>query len=206
MIDLSRKLDDNLVLDDVTFPLDLSFGNVLRLLEMLHDEAVPLAVQPHLALVMLISEDDQAKKEEFLSRLSLEEAFDIFKAISDEHIVVQKVKSKAPVYDLAGNLMISAQEDDEEEEEEERLFSLKYDGDYIFSSFMQAYGIDLVDSQSRLHWQKFHALLNGLPSDTKFMEVIKIRSWEPGKDDSSDYISKMKQLQDEFALPEDIPY
>ncbi|MGT2657552.1 Gp15 family bacteriophage protein, partial [Streptococcus varani] len=76
----------------------------------------------------------------------------------------------------------------------------------IYSSFMQAYGLDLIDAQNTLHWKKFNALLNGLPSDTKFAEVLKIRSYKPQKGDSKKYKESMKQLKKEYALPKDFDY
>ena len=76
----------------------------------------------------------------------------------------------------------------------------------IYSSFMQAYGIDLIDAQNSLHWKKFNALLNGLPSDTKFAEVLKIRSYKPQKGDSKKYKEGMKRLKKEYALPKDFDY
>ena len=87
------------------------------------------------------------------------------------------------------------------EEEQEQLYSLKYDSDYIFASFFQAYNIDLIEMQGKLHWKKFNALLGGLPEDTKFMEVIKIRSYKPSKHDSSEYKEHMRDLQRQYELP-----
>ena len=55
---------------------------------------------------------------------------------------------------------------------------MKHDGAYIFASFMQAYRIDLIEEIGKLHWKKFNALIVGLPEGTKFVEVIKIRSYE----------------------------
>ncbi len=46
---------------------------------------------------------------------------------------------------------------------------------------MQAYNIDLIEEQGKLHWKKFNALLSGLPDGTKFVEVMKIRAWKPSK-------------------------
>ena len=93
-----------------------------------------------------------------------------------------------------------------EPEAKERTFSLKYDADYIYSSFFQAYKIDLIEVQGNLHWQKFKALLNGLPDNTKFIEVIKIRTWKEQKGDSQKYKEQMKRLKKEYALPEDVEY
>ncbi|HFU1090267.1 TPA: Gp15 family bacteriophage protein [Streptococcus suis] len=209
MIDLSRGFEDNLEIGDEKYPLNLSFDNVLRLLEMLHDESVPSIVRPYLALKMLLKYENQTDEkhvDDLLSSLEVETAVDVFKAISDEYIVIKSAKAQAPIYDLAGNLITRKPVKEEEDEDREIYYSLKYDGDYIYSSFLQAYQIDLIEVQGILHWQKFYALLNGLPSDTKFAEVIKIRTWEEQKGDSPEYKEKMRQLQDEYALPEFIDY
>ena len=57
-----------------------------------------------------------------------------------------------------------------------RVFDFIQDGALIYAAFRQAYNIDLVEEQGRLHWWKFQALMNGLPSNTKFAEVINIRT------------------------------
>ncbi|HFU4000645.1 TPA: Gp15 family bacteriophage protein [Streptococcus suis] len=209
MIDLSRGFRDELIIDDVVYPLDLSFGNVLRLLEMVHSDDVLVYLQPLLALRMLISDEQMALK--LLEQIDLEIALKIFKEVVDEHIVIKQAKASIPVYDLAGNLVEkrikqSSNDDEEEEDEEIPLFSLKYDGDYIYASFLQAYNIDLVEVCDSLHWQKFNALLNGLPNGTKFVEILKIRSWKEQESDSVEYRQSMYKLQEEYALPSYIEY
>ena len=57
----------------------------------------------------------------------------------------------------------------------ERCFDFIQDSDLIYAAFLQAYGIDLYKEQGKLHWLKFKALMDGLPSDTKLAEVISIR-------------------------------
>ncbi|HFI0404265.1 TPA: Gp15 family bacteriophage protein [Streptococcus suis] len=209
MIDLSRGFRDELIIDDVVYPLDLSFGNVLRLLDMVHSDDVLVYLQPLLALRMLISDEQMALK--LLEQIDLEIALKIFKEVVDEHIVIKQAKTSIPVYDLAGNLVEkrikqSSIDDEEEEDEEIPLFSLKYDGDYIYASFLQAYNIDLIEVCDSLHWQKFNALLNGLPNGTKFVEVLKIRSWKEQESDSVEYRQSMYKLQEEYALPSYIEY
>ena len=66
---------------------------------------------------------------------------------------------------------------------------------------MQAYHIDWIEEQGRFHWQKFNALLSGLPDGTKFVEVMKIRAWKPSKSDTPKEIRRMRELQEEYALP-----
>ncbi|MGT2800833.1 Gp15 family bacteriophage protein [Streptococcus marmotae] len=190
MLDLSKKLKDELVIEDRVYALDLSFNKILLLFEMLQDEDIPDFVKPHFALRMLTG----VKFDE----LSVEEAVLVFQAVFEEHIQVRDSRRQAEMYDLAGNVLPSQLI----EEEEKPLFNIKQDTDYIYASFLQAYGIDLIDVQGKLHWKKFNALLSGLPKDTKFAEVMKIRSWRPQEGESKEYQSRMRALQEEYALKE----
>lgn len=193
MLDLSRKLTDKLVIDDKEFPLNLSFDNVLRLFEMWQDAEVPEFVKPHFGIRILTGET--------LEDFTVEEMAEIFNEVFEEHISLSEVEDNHVEYDLAGNPMKTTVSDDAKQR---APYDIRYDGDYIYASFLQAYGIDLFDVQGELHWKKFNALLSGLPEGTKFMEVIKIRKWKPQKGDSAEYKEEMRRLQKDYALPNDI--
>lgn len=194
MLDISRKLDDKLVIDDEEFPLNLSFDNVLRLFEMWRDEDVPEFVKPHFGIRILTGET--------LEDFTVEEMSEIFNEVFEEHISLSEVEDNHVEYDLAGNPMKTTASNGKQEQ---APYDIRFDGDYIYASFLQAYGIDLFDVQGKLHWKKFNALLSGLPEGTKFMEVIKIRKWKPQKGDSTEYKEEMRKLQKDYALPyEDI--
>lgn len=193
MLDLSRKLTDKLVIDDEEFPLNLSFDNVLRLFEMWRDEEVPEFVKPHFGIRILTGET--------LEDFTVEEMSEVFNEVFEEHISLSTVEDNHVEYDLAGNPMKTTASNGKQEQ---APYDIRYDGDYIYASFLQAYGIDLFDVQGELHWKKFNALLSGLPEGTKFMEVIKIRKWKPQKGDSSEYKEEMRRLQKDYALPYEI--
>ena len=199
MLDLSRKLTDELVLDEDVYPMNISFNKVLKVIELINDDDIEELYKPYLALQIFTDVD-------FTQALTPKQATAIFKMIFEEHIRVIPAKNTAPVLDLAGNPIKSKIRSKSQSEGTKRLFSLKYDAEYIYSSFLQAYSIDLIDSQNSLHWKKFNALLNGLPSDTKFAEVLKIRSYKPQKGDSKQYKESMRELKKEYALPDDFDY
>ncbi|MCE2304030.1 Gp15 family bacteriophage protein [Streptococcus thermophilus] len=209
MIDLSRKLTDKLVIDDKEYALDLSFDNILKMFEMMRDDDIPEYIKPHLAIRMLISKSlagntREEKSESFnkaFENYSVEEMSKVFKSVFEEHISLSDVEDNHVEYDLAGNPMKTTASNDTKKR---APYDIRYDGDYIYSSFLQAYGIDLFDAQGKLHWRKFNALLSGLPEGTKLMEVIKIRKWKPQKGDSSEYKEEMRRLQKDYALPNDI--
>lgn len=193
MLDLSRKLTDKLVIDDEEFPLNLSFDNVLRLFEMWRDEDVPEFVKPHFGIRILTGET--------LEDFTVEEMSEVFNEVFEEHISLSTVEDNHVEYDLAGNPMKTTASNGKQEQ---APYDIRFDGDYIYASFLQAYGIDLFDVQGELHWKKFNALLSGLPEGTKFMEVIKIRKWKPQKGDSAEYKEEMRRLQKNYALPYEI--
>lgn len=199
MLDLSRKLTDELVLGDDVYPMNIAFNKVLKIMELINDDKFDDIDKPYLAIEILTDVD-------FKKALTPEQATAIFKLIFEEHIRIIPVKDTAPVLDLAGNPIKSKIRSRSQSEGGDRLFSLKYDAEYIYSSFLQAYGIDLIDVQNSLHWKKFNALLNGLPSDTKFAEVLKIRAYKPQKGDSKKYKESMKDLKKEYALPKEFDY
>lgn len=85
----------------------------------------------------------------------------------------------------------------------QRLIDFELDGEYIFASFYQDYGIDLEKEQGLLHWKKFIALFQGLSDKTKIKEIMRIRGMdipEPTK-----YNQKERQniieLKSYYALP-----
>lgn len=208
MLDISRKLDDKLVIDDKEYLLNLSFDNVLKMFEMLRDEDIPEYVKPHFAIRMLISQslegetrEDKAKAfNDTFEDFSIEEMSEVFKSVFEEHISLSDVEDNHVEYDLAGNPMKTTASDDTKQR---APYDIRFDGEYIYASFLQAYHLDLFDMQGKLHWRKFNALLSGLPEGTKLMEVIKIRKWKPQKGDSTEYKEEMRKLQKDYALPYD---
>lgn len=193
MLDLSRKLTDKLVIDDKEYALDLSFDTVLKMFEMMRDEDIPEYVKPHFGIRILTGET--------LEDFTVEEMSEVFNEVFEEHISLSTVEDNHVEYDLAGNPMKTTVSNSGQEK---APYDIRYDGDYIYASFLQAYGIDLFDVQGKLHWKKFNALLSGLPEGTKFMEVIKIRKWKPQKGDSAEYKEEMRRLQKDYALPYEV--
>lgn len=194
MLDLSRKLTDELIIGSDSYPLNLAFNNILKIFEMWRDEEVPEVVKPHFALKMLLG-----KNFKVISDISVNEAMEIFEQIFEEHIELKNIKDLSLEYDLAGNVMKSS--NNNSASSEKPIYDIVFDGDFIYASFLQAYSIDLIEAQGKLHWKKFNALLSGLPEGTKFVEVIKIRKYKPQKGESQDYITEMRKLQKEYALP-----
>lgn len=193
MFDISKKIDDKLVLNDKEYQLLLSFDRVLWIFDMWGKGHIPVELKPKLALAKLT--DDVSFKD-----MDTRQALAIYADIFEKHIQVTRAIDEVDRYDIEGNVLPKKTKD-AQDYDDKPLFNIKYDGEYIFSSFMQAYNIDLIEQQGKLHWQKFNALLSGLPDGTKFVEVMKIRAWKPSKGESSKEKQKMRELQEQYALP-----
>lgn len=56
----------------------------------------------------------------------------------------------------------------------EKLTDFEQDADLIRAAFMQEYGINLF--RDKLHWFEFCCLISGLPSGSKYTDILSIRS------------------------------
>ena len=83
------------------------------------------------------------------------------------------------------------------------VLDFEEDGDYIYASFMQDYGIDLINEQGKLPWKKFLFLFNGLSADTKIKQVMHIREMEipeyNGKNQK--HRQEIMELKSYYTLP-----
>lgn len=85
---------------------------------------------------------------------------------------------------------------------QQKLFDFEDDGEYIYASFMQDYGIDLIAEQGKLPWRRFIALFQGLTPGTKIKEVMKYRAMEvpkPNKNNQKE-IQEIMELKAYYAL------
>lgn len=84
-----------------------------------------------------------------------------------------------------------------------RIVDFMLDGEYIFASFYQDYGIDLLEQQGKLHWKKFIVLFQGLSDKTKIREVMRIRSMAipPYNGKNQDEVRQILDLKSFYALP-----
>lgn len=82
----------------------------------------------------------------------------------------------------------------------EKAVDYTIDADYIYSAFMERYGIDLVESD--MHWYKFQSLFKGL-HDTKLNEIIGYRLWENTSGKRDAYTRQMEKLKTAWELPDE---
>ena len=87
------------------------------------------------------------------------------------------------------------------QQRKKQIFSYEYDAKYIYSAFLDQYGLDLNEIDY-LHWFKFKALFEGLKSDNKICEIMGYRAIDLSKIKDKEQKQHYKRLQREFALPD----
>lgn len=167
-----------------TYDINLAFDVVLDVFDVLDDDYLREGEKVETALELLLNGQDH------------EASVELWNYIYDN--ILSNTDGDEVEYDLLGNPMPQKPE----KEDENRVFDVSQDADYIYASFMQAYGIDLHEEQGKMHWYKFKALLNGLPHNCALKEIIRIRTWKPSKHDSAEVRKEMRELQKEYALKE----
>jgi hypothetical protein len=83
-----------------------------------------------------------------------------------------------------------------------KLFDFEEDGNYIYSSFFADYGIDLIEQQGKLQWDKFIALFQGLGDKTKIKEIMSIRGRDLPQPTAynQEEIENLRELKSYYAL------
>lgn len=184
---LQYRLEDTVEIEGVSYPIDLSFDTVLRLFDLLKDprlsEPEKILLGINLLLGVSFLYDIETQNTIFLSIL---ETFDIW----------EKPK---PRYDKKGNKLKPKMK-----EIADQHFSFDYDAPNIYAAFYQAYGIDLFDQRGKMRWEKFIALFGGLPDETRFRQIVSIRTKKmptgKGNKEAKDELRKLKKL---YALPKE---
>ncbi|MDZ4181158.1 MAG: bacteriophage Gp15 family protein [Coriobacteriia bacterium] len=82
-----------------------------------------------------------------------------------------------------------------------QVYSYEHDYDLIFSGFMSAYRIDLMDPALSLHWWRFRALMWSLPDDSTFKTAVGWRSARPESGMGKEAKAHMRKMQKAWALP-----
>lgn len=188
------KLNDRLlnayVYNGIEYRIDMTFDNVLDIFDVLADDDLSDFDKANLGLLYLF---DGEHLDPESATIAPEDAVETWNDIFENYISV--ADKEVVDYDLQGNPM--------PKKATKKLIDIEKDAEFIYSSFRQAYRIDLFDEQGKMHWHKFQALLNGLPENTIFKRIIQIRAWEPSKNESKEYKKSMSELQEIYSLEEE---
>ncbi|EAA0341052.1 hypothetical protein CW768_11810 [Listeria monocytogenes] len=199
MLSLADGINDIYVYENEDYQLDLTFDNVLRVLELNGDTRLEDYFRVNLAIEVLFeNKTPWSQLDEDNPYQSIQEKSLVLIDIFENYIV--KDDAKGIQYDIDGNKMPVATG---EGEEEQACYSLTQDSDYIYASFLQDYNIDLIDVRGKLHWYKFRALFDSLRDDTAIKSIMNIRQTElptgKGSEKEREALIKLKnhyKLQD----------
>lgn len=159
--------------------LDLSFDNVLDVLEVLNSPDFEEYDKLYLMIELLVSNDVE---------LTLEEQSEVYLYVIDTYI--QPDDKVFIERDIMGNPM---------PDQSEKVIDFEKDAKFIFASFFTL-GINLFEQQGNLTWMEFQALMSSLPDDSIMSRIIAIRQWTPQSGDSIEHKDNMEKLQKKYSL------
>jgi len=184
MFELNKKLETEVEIKGQVYSVNMAFDNIMNFIEIVDNIHLHDLEKIHLGLKQLLGA---------IPELSTDELVKVFNGIITNFIHGDK---KEVAVDLEGNPMPI--------KVEKPIQDLKLDAPYIFVSFKQAYGIDLIAEQGKLDWRLFKIYLRELPEETRMKQIMGIRSQKlpSGKSMAKERerISKLKRI---YALPED---
>lgn len=81
-----------------------------------------------------------------------------------------------------------------------QIYSYEYDDDYIYSAFLDQYGVDLQDIEY-LHWWKFKAMFKALKEDNMIVKIMGYRSVDLSKIKDKEQRNHYKTMKDFYKIP-----
>lgn len=172
---LYEGFPESVVIDGITYRLNLSFDRVLRYFELFGEP-----------------------------ELNAEDITDIgysWLVIKPQNVPL--VVKSAVLAHIRGEILSPPCRSLHTQKKQPKAVDFSYDAEKIYSSFMQAYGIDLIKMRGKMHWCSFIALFRGLPDDTPIKRIMNIRTKEipvPTKSNAK-YIQNLAELKTLYALP-----
>lgn len=178
MQNLFDELVDSVTIGGKRYDLHMWFDVVLKFFELMQDDA-------------------------FNDMQKIQIAFNLFVDTDGDDIPIEA--QIATVQTLIKKFIIGEDEDDGNSGSSgtnaKDAYDLKQDAKYIYASFMQEYGIDLIEEQGSLRWEKFLALMAGLRDTTKFQEIVGIRVAKiPTGKGTEQEAKRLRELKRIYAL------
>ncbi|MFA2606306.1 Gp15 family bacteriophage protein [Bacillus cereus] len=177
----------------VDIELNLSFDNILKIMELFDDEKISARAKPNIALLMLIVNHKLLDQLNWQGKEKL--IIDIFK--DKLNIDLTSDKKTGEMTEVLGNT-------ENEVVPDIPIVNFTLDADMIFASFLFDYNINLFEQQGKLQWSEFLALFNNLSEKTPMKIAIHYRTCEIPKKDkhNSDERKRIKKMKERYELPE----
>ena len=193
-----KKCSDRVEYGGKEWRIDMAFDNVLMVRDILDNGSMTERQQITAAFAYLVADQELATAPDL--------DYDTKQGVVDlaiNELIGEDAYEKVVEYDRQGNPMPGQMADlaDDDDTVQKGTYSLDYDATYIYTGFMQAYGIDLHRELGKLHWQEFQALLRDLPQETAFGEIVKIRGTKLSEIKDAKERTHMAKLQARYRLP-----
>lgn len=157
MFKLHEKLETEAEIAGIVYEVNLAFANIMKLLDLIKNPYISDGEKVYAGIYLLLGTELELK---------IEQQLIVFETLITAFIHAEDEQDKQ--VDLEGNVMPVA--------DKQQTYDLTHDASYIYTSFQQAYNINLLEEQEKLDWREFKILLRDLPDDTKFKQVIDIRT------------------------------
>ena len=82
----------------------------------------------------------------------------------------------------------------------EKIYDFDYDDEYIYSAFLDQYGIDLHEIEY-LHWWKFKAMFKALKEDNEIVKIMGYRSIDLSKVEDKKQKEFYKKMKKTYEIP-----
>lgn len=81
-----------------------------------------------------------------------------------------------------------------------QIYSFEHDDDYIYSAFLDQYGVDLQDIEY-LHWWKFKAMFKALKEDNEVVKIMGYRAIDLSKIKDTEQKSYYRKMKEIYKIP-----
>lgn len=84
-----------------------------------------------------------------------------------------------------------------------KVYSFEHDDDYIYSAFLDQYGLDLQDIEY-LHWWKFKAMFKALKEENEIVKIMGYRSMDINSIKDKEQKAHYKKMKDIYKIPNNL--
>lgn len=174
---LIDELPQTVTIDNKEFPISTNFRTFILFEMLLSDNSL----------------SDRRKMEEMINLFFVEE--------TPERITEEVINSIIDFYRCGKQVTRKQKAVRRTVKNKKKVYDFECDDAYIYAAFVSAYNIDLNEIDY-LHWWKFKALFNGLPSDCEFVKIMGYRATDTTAIKDNKERSRILKLQALYALPE----
>lgn len=181
-----KQPDDRIEVGDKTYEINMTLNAVQRFINMLGLE-LPVTRLVDDCLVTMLGEVGNTALNNEIKSIDIETKITVVGALADYVFEGDKVE---PEIDIKGNPLPPR--------ESVKYTDFEKDFDYVYSAFIQVYGIDLLEER-HMDYRKFRALIKSIPKDTYYREVISLRQMDADEYEG-EVKRKIKEAQRQVSL------